>query len=182
MDNDWLIDLVKDGIVNLVTGLAEFFSSEDLQLDQDSEINIDEISSGALDEEFSALPEQNLLTHDDTSSLEQMRFGESSDEVQQYEYSLNHAKSEVDSDRISVSREQAEVDHTRNRLNVLSDQISHEPNEDLRNSYQSEMSSVELELTSHEQKLEQARADLAVHQNAEHDAEDKLIEALNNND
>lgn len=100
---------------------------------------------------------------------EQLRFGESSDED-----SLVHAKNEVDSDRILINREQAEVDHIHSRLNSLSDEMSHAIDEDLVHHYQSQISLLEGDLSAHESRLEQARADLEVHQQAEYDLEDKI--------
>lgn len=164
----------------LLSYLVGFFDSDDdCDLDQDTEISIPEmISETDLGDEFSTFSEQNLLIHGNTSESDQMRFGQSS-EIQQYEDLLSRAKSVVDTDRRLLNTEQAEVDDAHFRLNSLFDQINHEPNEGLAHSYQNEMLSVETELSSHQQKLEQARADLAVHQQAEFDLEDKLREALN---
>lgn len=169
--------------LDLLNHLADILNSDDdWQLDQDTEIDIPETTSEiAPDDESSTFPEQDWPIHHDTSGSEHILFG-GSPEVQHYEDSLSHAKFEVDSDRMLLNKEEREVDSIHSRLITSSDQINHEPNEDFVHIYQSEMSSVETELISHQQKLEQARADLAAHQEAEYDAEDKLREALNKGD
>lgn len=144
-------------IGEFIQGLIDFFNPDNVVPDSISENSLPEVNPEIpLDSDF------------------EPRFGDESSEIQQYENSLSHAKSEVDADRILLNKEQAEVDDAHFRLNRLSDQISHETNENLVNSYQSEMSSVEAELSSHQQKLEQVRADLSAHQQAEYEAEDKL--------
>lgn len=137
--NNTIVDLIK----GFFSSLADFSKPEEFVQDPIIEINIPEF-----------IPEITLDSDSET------RFGDLP-EIQQYEDSLSHAKSEVDADRTLLNKKQAEVDDAYFRLNKLSDQISYETNENLVNSYQSEMSSIEGELPSIERELVQVRADLA---------------------
>ena len=106
----------------------------------------------------------------------QIRSGNSS-EIQQYESMVSYEKGKVDEAQSLINKEQNEIDSDRSKINSLSEKITHDPNSDLANGYKSEVSSLEGDLASHKQRLEQSRSDLSIHQRAQHDAEDKLNEA-----
>jgi hypothetical protein len=173
-----LVDLSEIGD-SIVAFVSDFFNSDDCQPNQLFDIDIPEISPGlSIDNEFSPLLEPTAFIDDNVLESDSLRFGDSS-EIQQYQYELKHAKGLVDADRLLVNREQAEVDSIHGRLNSLSDTASHESNENLAHEYHNHISALELDLSSHQRKLEQARADLATHQAAEFNFEDKLKDALN---
>lgn len=151
--------------------------NNDGQSDQNSDIETLEVrTSSSLSEKPNAFPESHPSGHDNMLDADSVRFGDSSN-IQQYELELKLAKDQVDADRRLVSVEQAQADSARSRMNQLSDQANHEPNDNLARGYREQMIGAEAELEAHQRKLEQARADLAIHQQAEYDAEDKLREA-----
>jgi hypothetical protein len=130
-----------------------------------------------VDNKFGHLTELNSFTHNDTHANNSVRFGESS-EVQQYEVDLKRAKNLVDTDRLLINGEESEITSIHGRLNSLSDMANHDSNENDYYHHHSQTSDLESELSSHKHKLEQARADLSIHQAAEYNIQDKIKEAL----
>ncbi len=147
------------------------------QSDQNSDIDTSEVSTSSnLSGTPNAFPESRSLGCGNALGSDSVRFGDSAN-IQQCELELRLAKDRVDADRRLISAEQAQADSARSRMNQLSDQANHEPNDNLARSYREQMIGAQAELEAHQRKLEQARADLAIHQQAEYDAEDKLRRA-----
>lgn len=184
-DADSLTDVLSDCGVDLsdlsdaqLESLFSHFGSISTVADAGHNFNPHGMSE-VVDNKFSHLTEPSSFTHNNTYESNSVRFGESS-EVQQYELELKGAKNLVDADRLLVNREQAEVDSIYSRLNSLSDMTNHEANRNLAHEYHNQTSALELDMSTHQRKLEQARAALSMHQAEEYKIQDKIKEILNN--
>jgi hypothetical protein len=162
---------------SIFSGILNIFNENHGHSDQHFDIDMPDLfPDTSIDERIVHSAATPSFADSDTHHVDGLRFG---DDLQNYQDELRPAKNLVDYDRRVVSNEQAEVDSINSRINSLSDMSNHEPNQDLAREYQNQISGLELDLSSHEHKLAQARADLSTHQAAEYQIEDKITEELN---